>query len=149
MKTNDFIARMECIGLDTQIVMVGNKECIRVCTDSVGVIAFVSTKEIFKINCCDAFSDLTISEKGIVFNALVEYASTPIEEREEKKRYKYKLKRKVKNRVFWLVYSNHHQKLMLGYNNNNRPQFQTVFKEGDPLLNGFNLDMFDKIEVDE
>lgn len=150
MKTNELIKKMETIGLDARLVLAGDSERVRVSSDS-HAIAFVSTKEVFKISCCDDFSDLTVSEKSIVFNALVEYASTPIEEREEKKRYKYRLKDIAPNANKAQMYLNYGRGEDSFYLDSETDGWGPVviFEEDDPLLESVNLDMFDKIEVDE
>lgn len=52
------------------------------------VVAFVSKVETFKINTLYlAFEDLTSNDKKLLLDLLLEYSGTPIEEREEPKRY--------------------------------------------------------------
>lgn len=150
MKTNEFIKIVEANGFYAENM----DELITVFKDGMECVE-LEEKGLFKVDSLyGGFNKLDENEKSELFKTIYEYISTPIEEREEKKRYKYKLKDlgralKNENECSWLIYNNQCHKLVLGYVNNSQPQFQMIFEEDDPLLESVNLDMFDKIEVDE
>lgn len=85
MTTNELIKRMELMNFKIKKETTISKEIITIFSDSVdgnGMIAWVAQNEMFRIdNYFLGFSKLTISEKSIVFNTLIEYACTPINER--------------------------------------------------------------------
>lgn len=86
MTTNELIKRMELMNFKIKKeTTIKSKEIIIIFSDSVdsnGMIAWVAQDEMFRIdNYFLGFSKLTISEKSIVFNTLIEYACTPINER--------------------------------------------------------------------
>lgn len=88
MKTNEFIEIMESNGFYVENM----DELITVFKDGMKCVE-LAKKRLFKVDSFYAgFNKLDENEKSEFFKTIYEYISTPIEEREEKKRYKYRLK---------------------------------------------------------
>lgn len=124
-------------------------------------IAFVGLDENFII---DTYNDLFETQeeeiKEKLFNILIEFAKTPIDEREEEKKYQYKLKGKY----WWILKDFEVDKIYLNFivseycknplllnDCEDLPSDKTIFtdKEIKEVAEKFDVDleMFDKIEV--
>lgn len=92
MKTNEFIKEVKAIGF---IVAIGNNErLLEVRKQDSDLIATVTTnKRFYFYNNHNSFYALEENKKQQLFNLLTEYASTPVEEREEEKKYMYRIKK--------------------------------------------------------
>lgn len=90
MKTSEFIGKaLEINGVES----FENDRYIKLRNISGGIIAIVGTKETHVlITDYRGFDILSINSKRQLFSLLVEYAKTPLEEREEPKKYKLKHK---------------------------------------------------------
>lgn len=92
MKTKEFIKRVEELGFKV------NKGITRICIVSEGLtVATISTERVHYINCF-CFVDIEWKNQDKLFNLIVEYAKTPIEDREEEKKY-YLKHRWIKNSI--------------------------------------------------
>lgn len=148
MKTNEFVKIVEANGFYVENM----DELITVFKDGMECVE-LKKKNLFKVDSLyDGFNKLDENEKSELFKTVYEYISTPIEEREEKKRYKYRLKRLVDGGVLsctvntYLNYSTFARFFFLD-NDKETDETKTIFAEDDPLLESVNLDMFDKIEA--
>lgn len=103
------------------------------------------------------FTDLERNKKEVLYKALTEYAATPIEERNPKRYFQYRLKPIAGNKtsadllVFWgyLGFKKCTNRFSLGTQYEDIDEgWRTIFEENDPLLNEVNLEMFEAIEVD-
>lgn len=92
MKTNKFIEEAESMGF---VVKEQFGNVLKICTfidDSVS-IASVWKNKMYAIETAPIlFSGLKKEKQEQLFNLLTEYASTPIEERKEEKKYMYRVK---------------------------------------------------------
>lgn len=81
MKTKEFIKRVEELGFKV------NKGITRICIVSEGLtVATISTERVHYINCF-CFVDIEWKNQDKLFDLIVEYARTPIEDREEQKKF--------------------------------------------------------------
>nr|DAU83002.1 MAG TPA: hypothetical protein [Caudoviricetes sp.] len=84
MRTKEFIKKVEALGFDAE--ERGDKVYLYGC--GLNGVAKVSKKYQYTINTFyREFMDLNEGDKGLLFDLIVEYISTPIEEREEHKKY--------------------------------------------------------------
>lgn len=150
MKESELIEKMKERGFEVKCI--DNAKVLWI-TSAPDVIARVEKEKMFEIDTnYEAFRALPVECRKAVFDDLVEYASTPTGEREEKKRYKYRLKRLVNGGVLsciantYLNYSTFARFFFLD-NDKETGETKTIFAEDDPELELVNLDMFDKIEV--
>lgn len=150
MKTNELVTKLVDMGLEVTRL----DDLIRVTKDGVAY-AEVLTERMYTLDTLRCGPDsLEENTEHKLLKVLFEYASTPIEEREEKKRYLYHLKD-----IADATTGCHKHGRFLNYcasedaftiaNKNESSSYKTIFEEDDPLLERVNLDMFDKIEVDE
>lgn len=159
MKTKDFIKRVEELGFKVKHQITSgiyNISCFDEEDDLSYTCSTVSGDEIYIIkNDFISFATLNEKVKKNLFDLLVEYASTPIEEREEKKKYYLKHK--------WLAQFTLDRKAFLNFNKTKKSYFldtfeslidyQTQFtqKEIDEIKEKFDTDLadFDIVEVEE
>ena len=84
MRTNEFIKKVKGLGFD----VLSHYDCIDIGTDVHETIASVSVDEILSVDTdWSGWHDLSKIQKGRLFDLLVEYAKTQIEERKEPKKY--------------------------------------------------------------
>lgn len=88
MKTSEFIKRVEEIGFKT----FENETNIIVIHETPHCLVVDKIKEYCMDNNFSAFKNLGVVTKKALFDIAVEYISTPVEEREEEKKYYIKLK---------------------------------------------------------
>ena len=88
MKTKEFIEKTKSIGFNINI----RCEDIQVHHHRYGLIATVQINKRFVFDIKKYFDLTSLKEQEKLFSCLVEYASTPLEEREEEKKYRYKIK---------------------------------------------------------
>lgn len=94
MKTNELIKELEAMGFKCTFcdgyyhtLYVYNK-------DNNMTVASVDVTKMFSVHTMfTAFLNLEETKKQQLFNLLTEYASTPIKERKEEKKYMYRLKK--------------------------------------------------------
>lgn len=90
MKTNEFIKEVEALGFDTKTFL---ETGVNVRTKRGRDVLAIGRQSVYKIDCFyDAYDDLAPCTREKLFNLAVDYASTPIEERKEEKKYYIKLK---------------------------------------------------------
>lgn len=145
MKTTEFIKEVEAMGFNVSegegIIYVRNREIGEYLAD-------ISTNCLYMLDTdYDGTLELSEDKRHKLFTILTEYASTPIKERQEKK-YMYLLKcfSENKKNCLYLTYDRNNEFFTLDYQDTD---MQLTFKENDPLLKIVNLDIFEKIEVEE
>lgn len=90
MKTNEFIEEVEGLGFD--IIRIP-KTGVNVRTNDGKIVLRAGGKNVYKIDCFhDSYDNLDSCTREKLFKLAVEYASTPLKEREEEKKYYIKLK---------------------------------------------------------
>lgn len=148
MKTNEFIKRVKELGFEIKRagshidIMFNDFVIAGVYTDRMHVMTFYSHEKLL----------LTNIDK--LFDLLVAYAKTPVDEREEEKKfylrhrwfkpspiYKNYLNYWLRNDEYWLDYKNESSEI----------QTQFTLKEIDEIKEKFNTDLgdFKEIEVEE
>lgn len=91
MKTSEFIKEVEELGFDTEVFL---KTGINVRTEYGKGVLTIGSQSVYKINCFyDAYDNLSSRTREKLFNLAVEYASTPLSERKEEKKYWIKIKK--------------------------------------------------------
>lgn len=85
LTTKEFIRKVKDLGFDIEIGLIG---WIWI-ADERDVVAVVERNEMYKINTDDnvAFNKVATNKRKKLFDLLFDYASTPLEEREEKERF--------------------------------------------------------------
>src|SRR5699024_6656565 len=99
MKTNELIKELEAMAYRHERITttLGNK-IIRITRETKRIIAIVDEKNEMAIDTkFTCFRNLSSVEKHNLYSLLIEYASTPLEYREEPKKYIYRLP--VKNLI--------------------------------------------------
>lgn len=126
------------------------------------LIAWVKIKKIFIVNTdYRTFANLPEEIREKIFDILVKFARTPEDEREEKKKYCYRLKEKY----WWILKNLEYKETCLNLriskdgeeryltldNDIDIKHYKTIFtdKEMEEVVEEFDIDlnMFDKIEV--
>ena len=101
MKTKEFIEKVEKLGFEVR----GSGSSIIVSANILDApIITVRTDELYQIDSRRNHSRIDKKDLDYLFNYTVEYARTPLEEREEEKKYRYRL-RGVKEGSGYLNYS--------------------------------------------
>lgn len=90
MKTNEFIEEVEGLGFDIIRIL---KTGVNVRTNDGKIVLSAGGKNVYKIDCFhDSYDNLDSCTREKLFKLAVEYASTPLEDRVEEKKYYIKLK---------------------------------------------------------
>ena len=155
MKTNEFIKEVEAMGFNAEeypqwVVIYANG--FRISTVSKNRLFVVNTDFV-------KFYDLFKDKKQQLFNLLTQYASMPIEEREEEKKYMYLIKEVDginleihQDREAYLNYSAENKGWFLSDNEHDQ-YFQTQFTHSWLKERGIDIDqlkeVYDEIEVEE
>lgn len=149
MLTKDFIKEVKAMGF---VAIVGDGY-FRV-KDSEGYnVAYVSNAitHMFDI-AYNAFKNLQENDKNNLFDLLVEYTRTPLEEREEQERFFLKFKIEIGGKYEYLNYYKEEDELTLD-NSLETSSFQTLFtdKELEKLKEKFEVTLsdFEKIPIVE
>lgn len=116
-------------------------------------LAYIYTEVMYKFNILyDSFQELSESNRKRLFNLLVEYASTPSDEREEPQKFYMKFKIEPKDSCRYLNYSELFNSIELN-NKTNLNGFQTQFtqKEIDNIKKKFGVTLsdFEQIPIEE
>ena len=115
-------------------------------------VAYISWHRRFYVGITYKFCDLPKELQEKLFNLLVEYASTPLEEREEQKRFFLKFKIEIDDDCKYLNYYKEEDELTLD-NSPETSSFQTLFtdKELEELKEKFEVTLsdFEKIPIVE
>ena len=161
-KEIDSLVRIYDIGLrvrqTTKYIFIDRFE-----PENLYTIAQVGLDEEYIINTDDSmFNRLPKEFKKELFNILVEFARTPADEREEEKKYQYRLK----ERYWWILKDFEYKEIYLNFrtstdgeekylsleDDRNVGCYKTIFtdKEIQKVKDEFDIDleMFDKIEVE-
>lgn len=121
MKTKEFIEKVEELGFEVMKGKCNSERWIELFNSNCCAVSRVSTEYICEIvTTFNEFTNLQKDLKKQLFDLLVEYSSTPIEEREEEKKYYLKHK----------FLRNDHDKYYLNdnYLNNYTPKNNWVLK---------------------
>lgn len=150
MTTKEFIREVEDLGFDTEIGLIG---WIWI-ADERDVVAVIERNEMYKINTDDdvAFNRVATAKQKKLFDLLVEYASTPLEYREEQERFFLKFKIEKDDDFNYLNYDKVEDALMLDTSfETSRVQTSFTQKEIDDIKEGFEVTLsdFEKILVEE
>ena len=149
MKTKEFIKRVEELGYEINEKNFLDSIICLIISNSFGrKVGYVAINKLFEMN---IRPDECMSKE--LFDLVVEYAKTPIKDREEEKRYYLKhryLQSSFTNLNDFLSYSASDNKLALS-NGINFPKYKTHFtlKEIEEIKEKFNTDLedFEIIEV--
>lgn len=142
LTTKEFIRKVKDLGFDIEIGTIG---WIWI-ADERDVVAVVERNEMYKINTDEdvAFNKVATNKRKKLFDLLVEYASTPLEDREEQERFFLKFKIEIDDDFKYLNYDKGIDKLVLdtffGMSN-----VQTLFtdKELEELKEKFEVTLSD------
>jgi hypothetical protein len=153
MKTKEFIEKVEELGFEVMEGKNSSERWIELFDSNCYAVSKVSTEYICEIvTTFNEFTNLQKDLKKQLFELLVEYSSTPIEEREEKK--KYYLKHKFLTNRFRDCYLNYKTKYddYILSDNKKEEDYKTQFTEQEieEIKQKFNtsLDDFEIIEVE-
>lgn len=102
MKTNEFIKEVEALGFYTETLLQAG---VGVFTKHGECVLSIGSRNVYKIDCFyNAYDKLEPYTRRILFKLAVEYASTPLEERVEEKKYCIKFKaNSVKDRGYKFI----------------------------------------------
>ena len=144
MKTKEFIKRVEELGY----LLSSSYYCWEIRNKKNYLIAVVSKDVLYKISTDSAYWDgISDEDKNKLLGLLIEYAKTPIKDREEEKKYYLKhryLQSSFTNLNDFLSYSASDNKLALS-NGINFPKYKTHFtlKEIEEIKEKFDTDLSD------
>ena len=142
MKTNDFIKKVEALGFTT----VTTGYAIRVDNQDSNTLIYVRKDLRLEF---DTLWNIGITEE--LFDLAVEYAKTPIDEREEPKKYYLKHKYLRTDHGFnYLIRHIIHDSMMLGgAKQSDFYKTKFTYQEMERFPKEFNMDEWDLIEVTE
>ena len=149
LTTKKFIKEVKAMGLVAKVC----DEYILIDDFKGRYLAYIYTKVMYKFNILyDSFQELSESNRKRLFNLLVEYASTPSDEREEPQKFYMKFKIEPKDSCRYLNYSKLFNSIVLN-NKTNLNGFQTQFtqKEIDNIKKKFGVTLsdFEQIPIEE
>lgn len=145
MRTKDFMREVKAIGF---VAIIGDEHLL--IKDLEGYnLAYISTTKTYSFNTVgDFFQKLSEFDRKRLFNLLVDYASTPLEDREEQERFFLKFKIEIDDDCKYLNYYKEEDELTLD-NSLETSSFQTLFtdKELKELKEKFEVTLndFEKI----
>lgn len=145
MTTKEFIKAVEELGYETE----KDKEGITIRDKNIS-LACVFTNETYRIN--SNFYGTDWDEKGGVLFALIfQYACTPVEDREEEKRFYLRHKWLRNNDFNYLCFDENYQNYTLSTCYSREWKMQFTAKEIEKLKEKFNtnLEDFEMVEVEE
>lgn len=148
MKTKEFIKRVEELGYKIfKNNMGGNITYFTIFNSEGYKLAFVRENKLFEIS---IYSD---NIDGKLFNLIIEYVKTPIEDREEKEKF-YLKQRWFKPKSIYMNYLNHWtgtNEYWLDYKNETKEvQTQFTLKDIEEIKEKFDTDLsdFEMVEVE-
>lgn len=149
LTTKKFIKEVKAIGLVTKV-----GEGFILVEDSKGNnLAYIDTTIMYRFDTIYIdFEELSEFYRKRLFNLLVEYASTPINEREEPLKFYLKFKIESPNLRHYLNYDDYYNSISLNTRNNlNGYQTQFTQKEIDEIKEKFGVTLsdFEQLPVDE
>lgn len=147
MKTKEFIKRVEDLGYT---IFSTNEPFIQIYDHRERILAEVSREKQYQIN---INNDEHITKT--LFDLIVEYASTPVEDREEEKRYY--LKHRWLTEGGFYRYVKHHTKAygkkyeLASWTFGDTSDMQYTFKEIEEIKKKFDTDLsdFEMVEVED
>ena len=149
LTTKKFIKEVKAMGLVAKVC----DEYILIDDFKGRYLAYIYTEVMYKFNILyDSFQELSESNRKRLFNLLVEYASTPINEREEPLKFYLKFKIESPNLRHYLNYDDYYNSISLNTRNNlNGYQTQFTQKEIDEIKEKFGVTLsdFEQLPVDE
>lgn len=149
LTTKKFIKEVKAMGLvaiagDGYILVKNSEGCN---------VAYIKTKLMYTFDTVnDSFQKLSELDRKRLFNLLVEYASTPINERKEPLKFYLKFKIESPNLRHYLNYDDYYNSISLNTRNNlNGYQTQFTQKEIDKIKEKFGVTLsdFEQLPVDE
>ena len=153
MKTSEFIKRAGELGFNVKdcVNFYNNEKIIKGIRDEYKTFARVGEDGRFLVDSFYSdFKKLDIATQEALFDLVVEYARTPIEERKEEKKYYLRLPIFVYDNENYLNLERDTGKYLFGSKKNiERYQTQFTQKEIDEMKKRFNLDSFEHVEVKE
>lgn len=142
LTTKEFIRKVKDLGFDIETGLIG---WIWI-ADERDVVAVAERNEMYKINTDDnvAFNKVATNKRKKLFDLLVDYASTPLEEREEQERFFLKFKIEIGGKYKYLNYYKEEDVLTLD-NSLETSGVQTRFtdKELEELKEKFGVTLSD------
>ncbi|MFR9279211.1 MAG: hypothetical protein ACLVME_06050 [Ezakiella coagulans] len=149
LTTKRFIKEVKAMGLVAKVC----DEYILIDDFKGRYLAYIYTEVMYKFNILyDSFQELSESNRKRLFNLLVEYASTPSDEREEPQKFYMEFKIEPKDSCRYLNYSELFNSIELN-NKTNLNGFQTQFtqKEIDNIKKKFGVTLsdFEQIPIEE
>ena len=149
LTTKRFIKEVKAMGLVAKVC----DEYILIDDFKGRYLAYIYTEVMYKFNILyDSFQELSESNRKRLFNLLVEYASTPSDEREEPQKFYMMFKIEPKDSCRYLNYSELFNSIELN-NKTNLNGFQTQFtqKEIDNIKKKFGVTLsdFEQIPIEE
>lgn len=142
LTTEEFIRKVKDLGFDIEIGLIG---WIWI-ADERDVVAVVERNEMYKINTDEnvSFNKVATNKRKKLFGLLFDYASTPLEEREEPERFFLKFKIEIGGKYEYLNYYKEEDVLTLD-NSLETSNFQTLFtdKELKELKEKFGITLSD------
>lgn len=147
MKTNEFIKEVEALGFFTGTLL---KTGISVRTKHGEGILMIGSQSVYKINTFyDAYENLEICTREKLFKLALEYASTPINEREEEKKY-YIVMQKIKSSHDHLNFNKRDKYIILSTRSETL-EYQTQFTKSEIKKYGLEIftenPLFELVEV--
>lgn len=152
MRTKEFIKRVEELGFE----VVDGFFAIHVSTNGINSVANVNKEKEFSLQTCTGvFKELKKEKRKQLLELCVEYASTPIEDREEEKRFLVQHKFLVSvgsNPVNLVKYKNkNNYRVIRCLLDNQFYQARFTLKEVEEIKKKFDTDLkdFELVEVEE
>lgn len=149
MKTNELIKKVEILGYEiTKKQFIDDTNYFVIYNSFGGTMCYVAINKLFEMKIC---LDEYMSEE--LFDLIVEYAKTPIEDREEKEKEFYLKHKWIKGCAIMYLYRNELNGYCYLGENKCRPHRQRMFtlEEIKELKEKFNTDLsdFEMVEVEE
>jgi hypothetical protein len=142
LTTKEFIREVNDLGFDTEIGING---WIWI-ADERDVVAVAERNEMYKINTDEnvTFNKVATNKRKKLFDLLVDYASTPLDERVKEQRFFLKFKIEIDDDCRYLNYYKEEDELTLD-NSLETSSFQTLFtdKELEKLKEKFEVTLSD------
>lgn len=143
MKTNEFVKEVEALGFNGKIF---SETMVVINVKNGNYLLTIGGKEVYKIDCFyNAYDNLAPYTREKLFKLAVEYASTPLEEREEEKKY-YIVMRNISGENKYLNIIKHNEKCILN-NNRDNSDYKTQFTKSE--IKEYGLDKFADNELFE
>lgn len=147
MKTKEFIKKVEELGFETDV----SERFVNILSDGLQV-AYVLKDQVYALECNLIFK-IEFMNMDKLFDLLVEYARTPVEEREEEKRYYLRHRWIFKDEPGYLLYGENNLDYALGVKDICRCGYKSIFTDSDieSIKEKYNTNLsdFEMVEVEE